>query len=82
MANYEDVLREKTFKVEGEDTERRVYNTLSDGLNRRLGGSSPVQLEMWIHKVSKTLALLISHLEKDGLLRPEKLDEILFAAIQ
>ncbi len=67
--NFEDELRDKTFKEENFGTERRVFETLI---------RTPKSAE--IHTLQKYISLLTAHLESKGLLSTAELDELLFQA--
>lgn len=63
------ILREKTFKEEGMETERRVFYTLTN--DDKLAS----------HRNSKAIALLIKLLEEKGLINESDIDELLLEAI-
>ena len=69
MATKDEVLREKTYKEDGMELERRVHYTLADkdGLQA--------------HRNSKAIALLIRRLTEKGVLSEEEVDEILFECV-
>lgn len=69
MPTKEDILREKTFKEEGMETDRRVFYTLTD--DEKLSG----------HRNSKLLASLMRLLQDRGLISEEDIDELLFECI-
>jgi hypothetical protein len=71
MPTRDDVLREKTHK-DGTDTiEQRVYYTLHADGNH----------ELQLHRNTKAIALLISHLHQEGQLSDDALDEVLFQCV-
>lgn len=69
MPSKDDILREKTFKEEGMETEKRVFYTLTD--NEKFAS----------HRNSKAIALLVKLLEEKGVIGEADIDELLFQAI-
>lgn len=69
MPNKDDILREKTFKEEGMETDRRVFYTLTE------------DKDLASHRTSKALALLVRLLSERGVLSEEDIDELLFQSI-
>lgn len=62
----DELLREKTHKGDGLETDRRIYYTLTD--NRALQAD----------RNSKLLALLIGQLQEQGKLTEAQIDQLLF----
>jgi hypothetical protein len=69
MPNKEDILREKTFKEEGMETNRRVFYTLTSDDT------------LASHRNSKLVASLISLLQQRGVISEMDIDELLFECI-
>ena len=69
MPNKEDNLREKTYKNDGLELEKRVFYTLSDekGLEH--------------HRNSKAIALLVKALHEKKQLSDEEVDELLLECV-
>lgn len=69
MPNKEDILREKTHKEEGMETDRRVFYTLT------------AEEKLTSHRNSKAIASLVKLLEEKGLISESDIDELLFECI-
>ncbi len=69
MATRESILREKTFKEEGMEIDRRVFYTLSDNKDTQ------------INRNSKIIASIIKSLCDKKILTTEELDDILLECI-
>jgi hypothetical protein len=69
MPNKEDVLREKTFKEEGVETNRRVFYTVTSDDT------------LASHRNSKLVASLIGLLQQRGVISEMDIDELLFECI-
>ena len=69
MSNKEEILREKTFKEEGMEIERRVFYTLTDKEN------------LQAYRNSKFAALLVKALVDKGVLAEEDVDDMLFECV-
>jgi hypothetical protein len=69
MPNKEDVLREKTYKEDGLELEKRVFYTLSDekGLQH--------------HRNTKAIALLVKLLHEKKQLSDKDVDELLLQCV-
>ena len=77
MSSIEEILRTETYKGEGLDTARRVHYTLAGDPH---GGKRPESV--LLDRTARLLALLVEHLEAQGRLRPEELDQLLFKTVQ
>lgn len=69
MPSKDDILRQKTFKEEGMEADRRVFYTLTD--DEKLSG----------HRTSKLLASLTRLLQERGIISKEDIDGLLFECI-
>ena len=87
MPNYEDELRERTFKGEfagaDDEIERRVYHTLagdraSDGPKKFAPELSPTELHLHLHRLRRLVAMLAAQGVRSGAITDDALDEMLF----
>mgnify|MGYP001083962069 CR=1 FL=1 len=69
MSDIEDVLREKTFKEEGMEIERRVFYTLTE------------EAKLTNHRNSKAIALLVKVLQEKEILSEPEIDSLLLECI-
>ena len=69
MPNKKDILRDKTFKEQGMETDRRVFYTLT------------AEEKLSSHRNSKLLASLVKLLEEREVLGETDIDELLFECI-
>lgn len=69
MSNIEDVLREKTFKEEGMEIERRVFYTMTE------------EVKLTNHRNSKAIALLIKVLQEKEILSDSEIDSLLLECV-
>lgn len=69
MPTREEVLRDKTYKEEGMDLEKRIFYTLTDNKGFE------------VHRIAKALALTIKFLADEGRLRPKDVDDILLEVV-
>ena len=69
MPSKEDILKEKTFKEEGIETDRRVFYTLTS--DEKLAG----------HRTAKLVASLVRLLKDRRTLTDTDIDELLFECI-
>jgi hypothetical protein len=85
MPNKDEELFEKTFKGQADSTAQRVYYTLTAPMHKEPPEPIP---PTWTrddrsvaHRTAHVLAGLIDHLEGDGLLKEDALDELLLRAV-
>jgi hypothetical protein len=69
MPNKEDILREKTYKNDALELERRVFYTLSD------------EKGLQDHRNTKAIALLVKALHEKKQLSDEEVDELLLQCV-
>ena len=70
MADKANIIREKTFKEEGWEVDRRIFYTLSD--------DTGVQA----YRNAKALAFLVKLLREKDILSEEELDDLLFDCVR
>lgn len=73
MATREEILREKTYKEDGIEIDRRVFNTLHDW--------EEAHIALQPHRNSKAISLLIKILCQKGILTDSNIDDILLEVI-
>jgi hypothetical protein len=81
MPTKDDVLREKTFKGEGTDPTRRVFDTLTQQDLDQVRTPDFVKLRMVMVRNSKAIALITKRLLDQGLLTEADLDDLLFDVV-
>lgn len=69
MPSENEIIRDKTFKEEGMDTDRRVFYTLT------------VDEKMTSHRTSKALATLIKLMRERQVIKESDVDDLLVECI-
>jgi hypothetical protein len=69
MPNKEDILREKTFKGDVDELEKRIFYTLTD------------EKQLEIGRLCKAYSILLKMLHEKNILTNEEIDEILFETV-
>jgi len=82
MPNRDDILRSKTHKDQGVDTDTRVFYSLAGSGDPDFAKlSQDSQLRLQVHRNSKLLAMLVARLESEGTLAADDLDDMLFDVV-
>jgi len=69
MPTKEELLREKTFKDDVSELEKRIFYTLTS--DKKLQN----------HRVATALSLLIKHLHDKGIASDEDIDDLLYECV-
>jgi hypothetical protein len=87
MPTREEILRHKTYKDEGFDTEERVWRTIyEDPDDKSVPRKGPIpsdqrHAERTAHRTATLLSHLVAKLEQKGLLTEEEIEDWLFEMV-